>query len=101
MSNKVYDILKWITLVFLPALTTLTGVILNCFNVGCTDIVLTIMTAVTTFMGAVLGISNINYKKGEQFMEDNKEEIILSPKETMDNFISKREELESRAKHRD
>ena len=59
MSNKVYDVLKWITLVFLP-------VILNCFNVGCTDIVLTIMTAVTTFMGAVLGISNINYKnKGE------------------------------------
>lgn len=62
MSNKVYDILKWITLVFLPALTTLTGVILNCFNIGCTDIVLTIMTAVTTFMGAILGISNINYK---------------------------------------
>ena len=62
MSNKVYDILKWITLVFLPALTTLTGVILNCFNIGSTDIVLTIMTAVTTFMGAVLGISNINYK---------------------------------------
>ena len=50
MSNKVYDILKWITLVFLPALTTLVGVILNCFNVGCTDIVLTIMTEVTTFM---------------------------------------------------
>ena len=66
MSNKLYDVLKLITLVFLPALTTLTGVILNCFNVSCTDIVLTIMTAVTTFMGAVLGISNINYKnKGE------------------------------------
>lgn len=66
MSNKVYDILKWITLVFLPALTTLIGVILNCFNVGCADIVLTIMTAVTTFMGAILGISNINYKKKEE-----------------------------------
>ena len=65
MSNKVYDVLKWITLVFLPASTTLTGVILNTFNVSCTDIVLTIMTAVTTFMGAVLGISNINYKKKE------------------------------------
>ena len=63
MSNKVYDVLKWITLVFLPALTTLTGVILNCFSVSCTDTVLTIMTAVTTFMGAVLGISNINYNK--------------------------------------
>ena len=66
MSNKVYDVLKWITLVFLPALTTLTGVILNTFNVGVTDIVLTIMTAVTTFMGAVLGISNINYNKKEE-----------------------------------
>ena len=65
MSNKVYDVLKWITLVFLPAATTLVGVVLNTFNVGCTDIVLTIMTAVTTFMGAVLGISNINYKKKE------------------------------------
>lgn len=66
MSNKVYDVLKWITLVLLPAATTLTGVVLNTFNVGCTDIVLTIMTAVTTFMGAVLGISNINYKKKEE-----------------------------------
>lgn len=63
MSNKVYDVLKWITLVFLPAATTLIGVILNTFNIECTDIVLTIMTAVTTFMGAVLGISNINYNK--------------------------------------
>ena len=57
-TDKKIDILLE---VFLPALTTLTGVILNTFNVNCTDIVLTIMTAATTFMGAVLGISNINY----------------------------------------
>lgn len=66
MSNKVYDVLKWITLVFLPAATTLIGVVLNTFNIDCTDIVLTIMTAVTTFMGAILGISNINYKNKEK-----------------------------------
>lgn len=65
LNNKVYDVLKWITLVLLPALTTLVGVILNCFNVCCTDTVLTIMTAITTFLGAILGISNINYKKGD------------------------------------
>lgn len=63
MNNKVYDVLKWITLVFLPAFTTLVGVVLNCFNIGCTEIVLTIMTAVTTFLGVILGISNINYNK--------------------------------------
>ena len=72
MSNKVYDILKWVTLVLLPALTTLVGVILNCFDVWCTDIVLTIMTAITTFMGTVLGISNINYKS--QRLEQETEE---------------------------
>lgn len=66
LNNKVYDVLKWITLVLLPALTTLVGVILNCFNVGCTDIVLTIMTAVTTFMGAILGISTANYNKNKE-----------------------------------
>ena len=66
MSDKVYNVLKWITLVLLPALTTLTGVILNTLTVGVVDIVLTIMAAVTTFMGTVLGISNINYKRKEE-----------------------------------
>ena len=46
-------------------LNNLVGVILNCFNVNGTEIVLTIMTAVTTFLGVILGISNINYKKKE------------------------------------
>lgn len=66
LSDKVYNVLKWITLVFLPALTTLVGVILNSFNVACTDIVLTIMTAVTTFMGAILGVSSANYYKNKE-----------------------------------
>ena len=65
MSNKVYDILKWITLIFLPALTTLVGVILNSFNVGCTEIVLTISTAFVTCLGTCLGISNYNYQKNQ------------------------------------
>lgn len=71
MSNKVYDVLKWITLVLLPALTTLTGVILNVLNVGFTEIVLTIMTAVTTFMGTILGISNISYCKNNKEEKDS------------------------------
>lgn len=65
LSNQLYDFMKWFTLLFMPALTTLVGVILNCFNVNCTDIVLTIMTGVTTFLATILGISNINYKKEE------------------------------------
>lgn len=61
MSNKVYDILKYIALIFLPALITFVGVILNCFNVEYRDVVLTIMTAFNVFLGTVLQISTYNY----------------------------------------
>lgn len=66
MSNKVYDILKYVALVFLPALITFVGVVLTSFNVSYTDIVLTIMTAFNVFLGTILQISNFNYKKGEK-----------------------------------
>lgn len=64
MKNKTYDALKWIAIVFLPALTTFLGVILNSLEVKNTEVILTIMTAFATFLGTILGISNIKYKKG-------------------------------------
>lgn len=63
LNNRVYDLLKWITIIFLPALTTFVGVILKVFNVECADLVLTIMVAFTTFLGTILGISNYTYNK--------------------------------------
>ena len=65
LPNKVYDILKWFTLIFMPALTTFVGVILNCFHVEGTEIILTIMAGFTTFLGSILGLSSLNYKGGE------------------------------------
>lgn len=64
MKSSTYDFGKYIALVFLPALTTFVGVILNCFNYSNADIVLTIMVAFDTFLGTVLKISNDNYKGG-------------------------------------
>lgn len=63
MSNKLYDVLKWIAIVFLPALTTFVGVVLTSLDIGNSEVVLTIMTGFATFLGAILGVSNINYKK--------------------------------------
>ena len=64
LSNKAYDILKWICTVFLPALITLYGVIANACDIPQTETVMTIAVAVNTFLGTLLGISNINYKRG-------------------------------------
>ena len=63
MSNKLYDALKWIAIVFLPALTTFVGVVLTSLDISNSEVVLTIMTGFATFLGAILGVSNINYKK--------------------------------------
>lgn len=63
MSNKVYDILKYIAQIFLPALTVFVGVVLESFDVNCSGIVITIMTAFDTFLGTILKISSDKYNK--------------------------------------
>ena len=45
LSNKTYDILKWIALVALPALITFYGVVGAACNIPYTDTVLTIAVA--------------------------------------------------------
>ena len=63
LSNKVYDNLKWIALVFIPALITFYGVVGNVLNIPYTDVVLTIMGAFDVFLGSLLGISTAQYNK--------------------------------------
>lgn len=63
MSNKTYDILKWIVITVLPALLTLFGVIGATLDLNCTDTVITIGTAVITCLGTILGVSSVNYAK--------------------------------------
>lgn len=70
MSNKVYDVLKWLSLVFLPAFITFLGVVLNTFDCPYTDIILTISVAFNTFLGSVLGISNIRYIREADLREE-------------------------------
>ena len=63
MNNKVYDVLKWIALVGLPALTALWLTLANIWGFPYAEAVGATMAAVTTFLGAVLGISSIQYQK--------------------------------------
>ena len=66
LNDKVYDVLKWIAIVFLPALITFAGVVMNCFEFQYTDIVLTIAVAFNTFLGTILGISTVSYNKEKE-----------------------------------
>ena len=64
MSNRLYDILKWIVLVGVaPTIALITG-LGELYKFDTTLIVGTI-SLIATFLGAILGISNINYNKKE------------------------------------
>lgn len=68
LSNKVYDILKWIALILLPALAVLYGALAPVWGWPYPDQIVYTITAVDTFLGALLGISNYSYNReqGEQ-----------------------------------
>lgn len=63
MSNKVYDLLKWIAQIFLPALGTLYFALSSIWGLPYGEEIVGTITAIDAFLGAILGISNLNYKK--------------------------------------
>lgn len=63
MSNKVYDKLKWIAMYLLPALGTLYFALAGIWGLPYGEEIVGTITAIDTFLGVVLGISNAQYKK--------------------------------------
>lgn len=65
MSNKVYDVLKWIAIVVLPTLGTLYFALAGIWGFPYGEHIVGTLTAVETALGAILGISSATYKRGE------------------------------------
>jgi hypothetical protein len=63
MSNKVYDVLKWIAMVVIPAVGTLYFALAGIWGWPYGEQVVGTLTAVDTFLGVVLGISSVQYNK--------------------------------------
>lgn len=66
LTNKVYDTLKWAVMILLPALATLYAALGAIWGFPYVQEITTTITAVTAFLGALIGVSSIQYaKKGE------------------------------------
>lgn len=63
MSDKIYDILKWVALIFIPALGTLYFALSTIWGLPYGEEIVGTLTAVDTFLGALLGISTYQYNK--------------------------------------
>lgn len=63
MSNKMYDVLKWLAMVLLPAAATLYFALAGIWGFPHGEEIVGTITAVDTFLGVLLGISSAQYKK--------------------------------------
>jgi hypothetical protein len=63
MSNKVYDILKWIALIVFPAVIALYSALTRIWGWPYGEQIVGTLAALEVFLGAILQISNVNYKK--------------------------------------
>ena len=62
LSNRAYDILKWIAMYLLPALGTLYFAVASIWGLPYGEQVVGSITAVDTFLGVILGISTTQWK---------------------------------------
>ena len=63
LNNKVYDVLKWIAMVVLPAVGTLYFALAGIWGFPYGQEIVGTITAVDAFLGAILGISTVQYNK--------------------------------------
>lgn len=71
MPNKMYDILKWVAIIFLPALAKLVEGVFGVWGIPYGSEVASTIIYFQVFLGAVLCISSYQYRKKT---EDNKNE---------------------------
>ena len=73
MSDKTYNIMKWIAMVLLPAIGTLYFALAGIWNFPYGEQIVGTITAVDTFLGVILGISTAQYNKAQASVVETKE----------------------------
>ena len=73
IPNKVYDVLKWVALICIPALVTFLSVVLGVLEVEphTINVLTTILSAVGTLIGTLIGVSTVHYNKEQNNGENN------------------------------
>lgn len=65
IPDKIYDVLKWVAIICIPALVTFLSVVLGVLDIDpkTVNVVVTIISAVGTFIGTLIGVSTVKYNK--------------------------------------
>lgn len=74
MNNKVYDTLKWIALIALPALAVFISQISPAIDFPYAKQAVDIISATALFLGALIGVSTYRYNKNDNENDSQKGE---------------------------
>lgn len=81
LSNRTYDILKWVALVVIPASATLVLTVGKIWGLPYYDNIGATISAIGLFIAAVIGVSNKDYYQiepidieGMEYIEDEEDE---------------------------
>ena len=66
LNDKVYDVLKWVCIIVLPAIATLWFTLGKIWGFPYLAEIEATIIAIDTFLGAILGVSTIQYNKIER-----------------------------------
>lgn len=62
LSDKQYNVLKWVGLIVLPAIATLVKAVFPVWGLPYADAIATTCTALGVFVGTLIGVSQANMK---------------------------------------
>lgn len=74
LPDKVYDILKWLALLALPAIADFIKFLFPTWGIPCGDPIAETIRQVALLIGILIGLSQISYEKAKASIEDFKEE---------------------------
>lgn len=74
LNDKVYNILKWVALIALPATAVCVKAVFPVWGLPYADAIATTLTAIGTLIGTLIGISTIGYVANTNTTDSDSEE---------------------------
>ena len=66
LPNRLFDFLKWVAILFLPALAILIRTVFAIWSIPYGEEISSTIVALQVFLGAILGVSTLNYNKEQE-----------------------------------
>lgn len=66
VNNKIYDVLKWVAIIAMPALGLLYTSLAQAWGLPYSSEISTTVDAIGVFLGALLGVSTVKYNKEDK-----------------------------------